>query len=38
MPKIKLKGKETFYLYIIDIIAHAEENPHKTYIVLMSKM
>lgn len=38
MPKIKLKGKEAFYFYIIDIRAHAEEYPHITYIVLMSKM
>lgn len=38
MPKIKFKGKGAFYFYIIDIIVQAEEYPHITYIVLMSKM
>lgn len=34
--KIKLKGKEAFYFYIIYIIAHGEEYSHITYIALMS--
>lgn len=38
MPKTKLKGKEAFYFYIIDIIANGEEYLYLTYIALISKI
>lgn len=38
MPKTKLKGKEAFYFYIIDIIANGEECLYLTYIALISKI